>query len=251
VPRGQGEPDARIDDSAVIGEGCAVGPFAVIGSDARVGARSVVGAGAIIGPGVSIGEEALIGPGAVCYDGAQLGNRVMLKAGAVVGGPGFGFVRGPAGHRRLPHPGRCLIGDDVEIGSCTCVDRGNFDDTIIGQGTKIDNLVQVGHKCTWESDASDGHYERAASEAATTVAGGVGIADHAKVGDRAVISAKSVVFGAASIPADAVVGGYPARPHRSFLRAQAALYRLADSADALLALASREAHEPPHGRTPG
>ncbi|TFG50794.1 MAG: UDP-3-O-(3-hydroxymyristoyl)glucosamine N-acyltransferase, partial [Gemmatimonadales bacterium] len=133
-------PDARVHPTATLAEGCSIGPFAVVGMEATIGEGAVVEAGAIIGRRVRIGRNARIGPGAVCYEDAEIGNRVILKAGAIVGGPGFGYLRGPDGHRRLPHPGRCVIEDDVEIGSCSCVDRGNFEDTVVGRGTKIDNL---------------------------------------------------------------------------------------------------------------
>lgn len=129
----------------------------------------------------------------------------------------------------------------MEIGSGTCVDRGSFDDTVIGRGTKIDNLVQVGHnvrlgeRCLIMATAGIGGSCRIGND--VVIAGGVGVADHVVVGDAAVIGAKSVVFGPGQVAAGAVISGYPARPHRAFLRAQAALYRLAPLADDLAALA--------------
>lgn len=202
-------------------------------------------AGAWIGEGVSVGDDCVIGPHAVCYPGARLGQRVVLKAGAVVGGEGFGFLRVPEGHQKLPHLGACVLGDDVEIGSLTCVDRGSFEDTIIGAGTKVDNLVQIGHnvqlgaRCLVMATTGIAGSVRIGDD--VVIAGGVGIADHARIGDRAVVGAKSVVFGPGAIPADSVVSGYPARPHRAFLRAQAALYRLADLVEPLETLARARA----------
>ncbi len=218
-----------------------IGPFVQIGDEARIGPRSRIEAGAWVGAQVVVGADCQIGPHAVCYPGAQLGNRVLLKAAAVVGGPGFGYVRGADGHRRLPHLGRCVIGDDVEIGSASCVDRGSFDDTIVGRGTKIDNLVQIGHnvhlgeRCLIMATTGIAGSCRIGDD--VVIAGGVGVADHVEIGAGAVIGAKSVIFGPGRVAAGAVVSGYPARPHRSFLRAQAALYRLAPLADDLASLA--------------
>ncbi len=228
---------ARIAEDAVLGEGSSVGPFAVIEHGARIGARARIGAGASIGTGVTLGDDCVIGPNAVCYAGATLGQRVVLKAGAVVGGPGFGYVRGRDGHSRTPHLGACILEDDVEIGSGTCVDRGSFEDTIVGRGTKIDNLVQIAHnvhlgaRCLVMATSGIAGSCRIGDD--VVIAGGVGVADHVVIGDGAVIGAKSVVFGPGTVPAGAVVTGYPARPHRAFLRGQAALYRLAAIIDDL------------------
>ncbi len=247
------DPTARIGPEAVLGRDVAIGPYVVIGAGARIGARSVLEAGAWIGGGVVLGEDCRIGPHAVCYPGTTLGHRVVLKAGAVVGGEGFGFLRTPTGHGKLPHLGACVLGDDVEVGSGSCVDRGSFDDTVIGPGTKIDNLVQIGHnvrigaRCLVMGTTGIAGSVRIGDD--VVIAGGGGIADHARIGDRAVVGAKSVVFGPGEVPADSVVSGYPARPHRAFLRAQAALYRLAELVEPLEALArDRASHGAPHHR---
>jgi UDP-3-O-[3-hydroxymyristoyl] glucosamine N-acyltransferase len=238
------DPSARIAPGATIGPDARIGPFVVIGARVRIGARASIESGVAIGDDVMIGDDCRLGPNAVCYSGARLGDRVTLKAGAVVGGPGFGFLRGNDGHRKMPHLGACILEDDVEIGSASCVDRGSFEDTIIGRGTKIDNLVQVGHNVRIGARclimATTGIAGSCQIGNDVVIAGGVGVADHVTIGDRAVVGAKSVVFGPGQVPADAAVSGYPARPHRAFLRAQAALYRLPALVDALEGLVARD-----------
>lgn len=243
---------ARVAPSATIGPEARIGPFAVIGARARLGARVTIESGAVIGDDVELGDDCRLGPNVVCYSGARLGNRVTLKAGAVVGGAGFGFLRGNDGHRKMPHLGACVLEDDVEIGSGSCIDRGSFEDTVIGRGTKIDNLVQVGHnvqigaRCLIMATTGIAGSCRIGSD--VVIAGGVGVADHVTIGDRAVVGAKSVVFGPGQVPADAAVSGYPARPHRAFLRAQAALYRLPALIDAVEAIVQRDRGASADGR---
>jgi UDP-3-O-[3-hydroxymyristoyl] glucosamine N-acyltransferase len=165
----------------------------------------------------------------ICYAGARIGRRVVLKAGAVIGGDGFGYLSRSSGHERIPHVGGCVIGDDVEIGSNSCVDRGSFDDTVIGQGTKLDNLVHVGHnvrigeRCLLMAGVGVAGSTRLGHD--VILAGHVGVTDHLTIGDRVQVAAKSAVIG--NVPAGSVFSGHPARPNRQVLRAQAALYRLA------------------------
>jgi UDP-3-O-[3-hydroxymyristoyl] glucosamine N-acyltransferase len=238
------DPTARIAGDVSLEPGCSVGPYAVLERGVTLGARTVIGPHTWLGAGVSCGPDCHIGPHAVCYPGVRMGARVVLKAGAVIGGPGFGFHREADGPQRLPHFGGCVLEDEVEIGSGTCVDRGRFEDTVIGAGTKVDNLVQIGHNVRIGARclimATTGIAGSCDIGDDVVIAGGVGIADHAIIGTGAVIGAKSVVFGPGRIPPNAVVSGYPARSHRVFLRAQAAMYRLAPHAEALLRLVGRQ-----------
>ena len=229
------DPTARIGTGVVLGLEVSVGPFATLGRNARVGARSRVGPQVSLGDGVTVGEDAVIGPGVVCYAGSRIGNRVVLKSGAVIGGDGFGYLWDGKRHARIPHVGGCILEDEVEVGSNTCIDRGSIDDTIVGRGTKLDNLVQVGHnvqigeRCLIMAGVGIAGSTRIGNDA--ILAGHVGVTDHLLIGDRARIAAASAVFG--DVAAGSSVGGHPARAHRQFLRAQAAMYRLAPIVDEL------------------
>lgn len=237
---------ARLGAGCVLGSGVVIGPFAVLGRGVRLGDRCQVADGVSLGDGVTVGEDTVIGPRVVCYRGSRIGRRVVLKAGAVVGGDGFGYRQDAGGHRRIPHVGLCIIDDDVEIGSNSTVDRGSVDDTVIGKGTKLDNLVHVGHnvrigeRCLLMAGVGVAGSTRLGND--VILAGHVGVTDHLTIADGARVAAKSAVFG--DIPAGASYSGHPARPHRQFLRAQAALYRLAPIiADLEKVVPSRSADE--------
>jgi UDP-3-O-[3-hydroxymyristoyl] glucosamine N-acyltransferase len=236
------DPAARLGPGCVLGADVSIGPFVVLGRGVHLGARSRLAEGVSLGDGVTIGEDTVIGPRAVCYAETRIGCRVVIKAGAVIGGPGFGYRRGAAGHDRIPHVGGCIVADEVEIGSNSCVDRGSVDDTVIGRGTKLDNLVHVGHnvrigeRCLLMAGVGIAGSTHIGND--VILAGHVGVTDHLLIGDGARIAAKSAVFG--DIPAGASFSGHPARPHRQFLRAQAALYRLAPIIADLERVAGRE-----------
>ena len=236
------DPTARLGPGCVLGADVSIGPFVVLGRGVHLGARSRLGEGVSLGDGVTIGEDTVIGPRAVCYAETRIGSRVVIKAGAVIGGPGFGYRRGPTGHDRIPHVGGCIVADEVEIGSNSCVDRGSVDDTVIGRGTKLDNLVHVGHnvrigeRCLLMAGVGIAGSTHIGND--VILAGHVGVTDHLLIDDGARIAAKSAVFG--DIPAGASFSGHPARPHRQFLRAQAALYRLAPIIADLERVAGRE-----------
>jgi UDP-3-O-[3-hydroxymyristoyl] glucosamine N-acyltransferase len=233
---------ARVGPGCVLGADVQLGPFVVLGRGVRLGDRCRLAEGVSLGDQVSVGEDTVLGPRVVCYPGSAIGSRVVLKAGAVIGGDGFGYLSGAAGHSRIPHVGGCIIEDEVEIGSNSCVDRGSVDDTVVGRGTKLDNLVHVGHnvrlgeRCLVMAGVGIAGSTRIGND--VILAGHVGVTDHLVIGERARVAAKSAVFG--DIPAGASFSGHPARPHRQFLRAQAALYRVAPIITALERLVAPE-----------
>lgn len=231
-------PTARLGVGVRLGAGVAVGPHTVLGAGVVLGERVRLGPGVVLEDGVTVGDDSELGAHVVCYGGTRIGRRCVLKAGAVLGGAGFGYISGPEGHVRIPHVGGCLIGDDVEIGSNSCVDRGSVGDTSIGAGTKLDNLVHIGHNARLGARClvMGGVMVAGSAEIGSGVimAGHCAVGGHFRVGDRVRIGAKAGVISEVADGLD--VSGFPARPHREFLRAQASMYRLAKITEELEAL---------------
>ena len=228
APARQVAREASIDRSARIGEGTDIEPGAVIGARAEIGKNCVIGAGAVIGPGVAMGDEVRIGPCASLRY-ALLGSRVRIAAGARIGEDGFGFAADPTGHVRVPQLGRVIVGDDVEIGANTTVDRGAGPDTVIGPGCRIDNLVQIGHNVRLGRGciiiAQSGISGSTVLEDHVVVAAQGGIAGHLTIGAGVRIGAQSGVMRDVG-PGETVIGA-PAIPHRQFWRQVTVLTRLA------------------------
>ena len=220
---------ARIGKGTSIGERASIGEYAVIGAEANLGSGVVIGAHCVVGDGVSIGEGARLLPGVTLYPGTSLGARTVIHSGARIGCDGFGYVFRDGAHQKIPHVGKCIIGDDVEIGANTTIDRGSIDDTVVGNGTKIDNLVQVAHNVRIGAKcliiAQVGISGSAKIEDGAVIAGQAGIAGHISIGAGARIAGQAGVFG--DVPPGESWSGYPARPHRESLRASAALFKLA------------------------
>lgn len=221
---------AHVHSTARLSRGAAVEAGATVAARARVGARSLLRAGAFVGEDAEIGEDCVLGPGAAVLAGCRVGNRCILHAGAVVGSDGFGYVWDGAGHHKIPQVGIVRIEDDVEIGANSAIDRATLGETVVGRGTKIDNLVQVGHNVVIGEhsilcgQAGVGGSSRVGR--GVTLAGQVGVSDHATIGDGAVLTGQAGIARQGRVAARAVLSGMPALPHREFLKRAALVGRL-------------------------
>jgi len=218
---------AQIHPTARLESGATVDPLAVVGPRAEIGAGTLIGPGAIVGPDVRIGRACTIGANASVLH-ALIGDRVIVHPGARIGQDGFGYLPSPKGHQKIPQTRRVIVQDDVEIGANTTIDRGATRDTVIGEGTKIDNLVQIGHNC------SIGRHCLIVSQVgisgSTTVGdfvmlgGQVGVADHITIGAGAILGARAGVM--SNVPPGARWVGYPAEPAIDWKRGVATVRRL-------------------------
>lgn len=220
--------DAGGGEAPRIDQNARIHSTAIIGPGAEIGAGADIGPFVVIGPGVVIGARASIAEGVSIWC-AIMGSDVRIGAGSAIGGPGFGFAAGAAGLARVPQLGRVIFGDRVEIGANSCVDRGALDDTTIGEGTKIDNLVQIGHNVRIGRNcviaAQVGFAGSVVVGDRAQFGGQAGIADHLAIGQDARIAAKAGVM--SDVPAGETWGGYPARPRIRWLREAAAAARAA------------------------
>jgi len=231
-------PTAMVAPTARISPHVSLGPRVVIGDGVTVGEQTTIGANSVIGMNAHIGEQCTLAPNVTLYAGVRVGNRVIVHAGAVLGSDGFGFVRDPETGRyeKFPQIGGLEIGDDVEIGANTTIDRGALETTVIGCGVKLDNLVHVGHNVQIGEDvviaAQTGISGSAVIENGAVIAGQVGIADHVRIGSGAIMGAQSGVPSKKIIRGPGVVfWGTPARPIKQYLKELAILARLTRKTD--------------------
>lgn len=219
---------AHVDETARLEDGVTVEPGAVIGAGAEIGSGTIIGANTVIGRGVKIGRDCRIYPNCSVRF-ALVGDRVMIHPSASIGADGFGFNTSGAGHKRVPQIGRVILQDDVEVGAASTIDRGAMDDTVIGEGTKIDNLCQIAHNCKIGRHCMI--VSMVGISGSTTVGdfvtmgGKVGVVDHVEIGDFAIIAARAAVT--KNLPGGNIYAGFPAQPFKDWTREQAAVRRLA------------------------
>jgi UDP-3-O-[3-hydroxymyristoyl] glucosamine N-acyltransferase len=205
-----------------------IAPTARLGHGVKIGPRVRIEDYVVLGDGVIVGEGTRLYPHVTVYAGGEIGARCIIHSGVRIATDGFGYVFRNGRHEKIPHVGRCIIGDDVEIGANTTIDRGSIDDTVIGTGTRIDNLVQIGHNvrigpmCLLMAQVGIAGSARIGN--GVIIAGQAGIGGHVNIGDGARIAGQAGVFG--DVPAGESWSGYPARPHRQSLRATGALFKL-------------------------
>ncbi len=244
-PRPRGpfrDPSAVVDPTARVGPDVFIGPLVAVGAGAEIGADCVLLAGSLVGADAKLGRGSTLHSRAMLLDRCIAGARVTLQAGAVIGSDGFGYVFVDGRFVKIPQIGDVVLGDDVEIGANTCIDRAQTGSTTIGDGTKIDNLVQIGHNCRigkhngfaamtgLAGSTSIGDY--------TIVGGQSAFKGHITVGSRVKIAGNTMVWG--DIPDDAFVSGQPARDHREELRLQVRLRNLDKLFERVSALEHKE-----------
>lgn len=223
-------PTATVAADAVLGADVAIGAFSFIGPRATIGSGSVIYPHSVIGADVQIGEQCEIHSHVSLREGVRLGNRVIVQDGAVIGSDGFGFAPDKGGYRKIPQRGIVVIADDVEIGANTTIDRATIGETVVGRGTKLDNLIQVGHNAAIGANtviaAQTGISGSSKIGERCRIGGQVGIVGHLQIGNDVMIGAQSGV--SRNTAAGDVVSGSPARSHALWRRIEAALNRVPD-----------------------
>jgi UDP-3-O-[3-hydroxymyristoyl] glucosamine N-acyltransferase len=221
-------PSAVVADGVSVGEGASIGPMVSVAPGAAIGERSVIGPGCVLGRDVSVGADCVLHPRVVIEDHCQIGDRCIIHSGTVIGADGFGFATVDGTHHKVPQVGIAVLEDDVELGANVCIDRAALGETRIGRGTKVDNLVQIAHNVQIgehclvvaqvgiSGSCQIGHH--------TVFAGQSGCSGHLKIGSGVVLSARAVAI--KDVPDGVTLSGYPARPHRDWLKSQANLQRL-------------------------
>jgi UDP-3-O-[3-hydroxymyristoyl] glucosamine N-acyltransferase len=228
MPKGI-SPRAVVSSSAKLGQNVVLGHFAIIGDEVVIGNNVIIFQGVSIEAGSIIGDDCIIYPNVSIYDGSRIGRRCIIHSGVVIGSDGYGFALNEGKHHKIPQIGIVRIEDDVEIGAGTTIDRAALGETVIGEGTKIDNLVQIGHNvkvgkhCLLVSQVGIAGSTELGDYVA--VAGQSGFSGHLKIGNRVQVAAKSAVL--ADVPDDTKVMGSPAVPFTEFARRHAALKKLA------------------------
>ena len=221
---------AFIHPTAQIGKNVAILPFAYVGADATVGDETIIYPHVYVGRHVKIGKECVIYPNVVIREKCVIGDRVILQGGCSIGGDGFGFVTTEGKHTKVLQTGNVIIGDDVEIGCNTCIDRATVDSTIVGKGTKIDNLVHLGHNDNIGENclivAQVGISGSVTVGHNTTFGGQAATAGHLKIGDNCLFAGRTGII--SDVPDNAVWAGFPAQPHTAWLREEANLRKVGD-----------------------
>ncbi len=223
-----------VSPDLVQGEGCQLGrdlsihPRVVLGNNVRIGDRVTLFSGVVIGDGSIVGDDSLLYSGVSLRERVQIGKRVIINCGAVIGSDGFGFAPDGESYFKIPQTGGVIVGDDVEVGANTTIDRGAIGDTVIGEGTKIDNLVQIAHNVVIGKNciivSQGGIAGSAIIGDHVTLAGRVAVAGHLKVGDRVTVGGRSGIT--KDISAERMVSGLPAIDHREWLKAAASFEHL-------------------------
>ena len=234
-PLAEIHPSAVVDERAVVGPGTFIAPRVCIGASSRIGANCIVHPGVVIYDDVEVGEGCELHANAVLHPGSRLGRGCVVNSNAVIGSEGFGFVPTPRGWRKMPQTGQVVLEDGVEVGCGSTIDRPSVGETRIGAGSKIDNLVQIGHGVTTGRGCALASQVGIAGGAklghGVILAGQVGVANRAVVGDGAIASSKSGIHG--EVAPGEVVSGYPAIPNRLWLRCSAAFSKLPEMAKTL------------------